>query len=139
MSALTSLHVRFHLASHWAGWAVLVWCTDVRPPANVWIAEALLYFSSRSAVCCLVQVCDFGLSRVRYATLVNSRLAGTPAWTAPEVLRSEGYNEKSDVFSFGVVRPDSRHNVQKKPVGIGWGVAALVHVSQPSSVHLEPC
>ena len=40
---------------------------------------------------------------MRYATLVNSRLAGTPAWTAPEVLRSEGYNEKSDCFSFGVV------------------------------------
>ena len=28
--------------------------------------------------------------------------AGTPYWTAPEVLRGETYNEKADVFSFAM-------------------------------------
>ena len=26
-----------------------------------------------------------------------------PEWTAPEVLRSQSYNEKSDVYSMGVI------------------------------------
>ncbi len=29
--------------------------------------------------------------------------AGTIAWTAPEILRHETYNEKSDVYSFAIV------------------------------------
>jgi len=28
---------------------------------------------------------------------------GTPAWTAPEVLRNERYTPKADVYSFGIV------------------------------------
>jgi serine/threonine protein kinase len=50
------------------------------------------------------QVCDFGLSRVRRSTWLSSKSqAGTPEWTAPEVLRSQSYNEKSDVYSYGVI------------------------------------
>jgi serine/threonine protein kinase len=30
-------------------------------------------------------------------------LLGTPCWTAPEVLRSEHYTNKADVYSFGIV------------------------------------
>jgi serine/threonine protein kinase len=38
----------------------------------------------------MVQVCDFGLSRVRRSTWLSSKSqAGTPEWTAPEVLRSQ--------------------------------------------------
>ena len=52
----------------------------------------------------LVQVCDFGLSKVRHASLMSSRSqVGTPGWTAPEVLRSQGYNESSDIYSMGVI------------------------------------
>ena len=55
-------------------------------------------------VCANLQVCDFGLSRVRQSTWLSSKSqAGTPEWTAPEVLRSQAYNEKSDVYSFGVI------------------------------------
>ena len=28
---------------------------------------------------------------------------GTPAWTAPEVLRGEMYSEKADLYSFGII------------------------------------
>ncbi|XP_031264331.1 serine/threonine-protein kinase CTR1-like isoform X2 [Pistacia vera] len=51
-----------------------------------------------------VKVCDFGLSRSKANTYLSSKTAaGTPEWMAPEVLREERSNEKSDVFSFGVV------------------------------------
>ncbi|MQL73837.1 hypothetical protein Taro_006222 [Colocasia esculenta] len=51
-----------------------------------------------------VKVCDFGLSRFKANTFISSKsVAGTPEWMAPEFLRGEPTNEKSDVFSFGVI------------------------------------
>ncbi|XP_042457633.1 serine/threonine-protein kinase CTR1-like [Zingiber officinale] len=51
-----------------------------------------------------VKVCDFGLSRLKANTFLSSKsLAGTPEWMAPEVLRDEPSNEKSDIYSFGVI------------------------------------
>ncbi|KAB1225326.1 Serine/threonine-protein kinase CTR1 [Morella rubra] len=49
-------------------------------------------------------VCDFGLSRLKENTYLSSKTAaGTPAWMAPEVLRNEPSDEKSDVYSFAVI------------------------------------
>ncbi|EPS62864.1 hypothetical protein M569_11924, partial [Genlisea aurea] len=49
-------------------------------------------------------VCDFGLSRFKANTFISSKsVAGTPEWMSPEFLRGEPSNEKSDVFSFGVI------------------------------------
>lgn len=51
-----------------------------------------------------VKVGDFGLSRLKSATFLTAKSGrGTPQWMAPEVLRNEPSNEKSDVFSFGVI------------------------------------
>ncbi|MCD9561336.1 copper transport protein ctr1 [Datura stramonium] len=51
-----------------------------------------------------VKVCDFGLSRLKANTFLSSKsAAGTPEWMAPEVLRDELSNEKSDIYSFGVI------------------------------------
>lgn len=51
-----------------------------------------------------VKVCDFGLSRLKANTFLSSKsAAGTPEWMAPEVLRDEPSNEKSDLYSFGVI------------------------------------
>ncbi|KAF5478320.1 hypothetical protein F2P56_004887 [Juglans regia] len=51
-----------------------------------------------------VKVGDFGLSRLKNSTFLTARSGrGTPQWMAPEVLRNEPSNEKSDVFSFGVI------------------------------------
>ncbi|EOA32904.1 hypothetical protein CARUB_v10016229mg [Capsella rubella] len=51
-----------------------------------------------------VKVADFGLSRIKYQTYLSSKSGkGTPQWMAPEVLRNESADEKSDIYSFGVV------------------------------------
>ncbi|KAK6947737.1 PAS fold [Dillenia turbinata] len=51
-----------------------------------------------------VKVGDFGLSKLKDATFITAKSGrGTPQWMAPEVLRNEPSNEKSDVFSFGVI------------------------------------
>ncbi|PSS11436.1 Serine/threonine-protein kinase [Actinidia chinensis var. chinensis] len=51
-----------------------------------------------------VKVGDFGLSRLKNATFLTAKSGrGTPQWMAPEVLRNEPSNEKSDIFSFGVI------------------------------------
>ncbi|KAF8413111.1 hypothetical protein HHK36_001087 [Tetracentron sinense] len=51
-----------------------------------------------------VKVGDFGLSKLKDATFLTAKSGrGTPQWMAPEVLRNEPSNEKSDVFSFGVI------------------------------------
>uniref|UniRef100_A0A7S2WMG1 Protein kinase domain-containing protein n=1 Tax=Mucochytrium quahogii TaxID=96639 RepID=A0A7S2WMG1_9STRA len=50
------------------------------------------------------KIADFGLSRIRNTKDDQGLTAcGTPAWTAPEVVRMEDYTEKVDVYSFGVV------------------------------------
>eukprot|EP01116_Phalansterium_solitarium_P008959 TRINITY_DN22936_c0_g1_i1.p1 TRINITY_DN22936_c0_g1~~TRINITY_DN22936_c0_g1_i1.p1 ORF type:complete len:525 (-),score=169.82 TRINITY_DN22936_c0_g1_i1:227-1801(-) len=53
-----------------------------------------------------VKVCDFGLSQL----LERNQMAqdklnakGTPLWMAPEVMNFEKFNEKCDVYSYGIV------------------------------------
>ncbi|KAI3965794.1 hypothetical protein MKX01_010751 [Papaver californicum] len=51
-----------------------------------------------------VKVGDFGLSRLKHATYLSGKSGkGTPQWMAPEVMRNDPLDEKSDVFSFGVI------------------------------------
>uniref|UniRef100_A0A5B7C033 non-specific serine/threonine protein kinase n=1 Tax=Davidia involucrata TaxID=16924 RepID=A0A5B7C033_DAVIN len=51
-----------------------------------------------------VKICDFGLSRVLTTTpMRDSSSAGTPEWMAPELIRSEPFTEKCDIFSLGVI------------------------------------
>eukprot|EP00698_Gefionella_okellyi_P011806 TRINITY_DN3136_c0_g4_i4.p1 TRINITY_DN3136_c0_g4~~TRINITY_DN3136_c0_g4_i4.p1 ORF type:complete len:572 (+),score=101.65 TRINITY_DN3136_c0_g4_i4:93-1808(+) len=49
-----------------------------------------------------VKISDFGLTRKTEGTMVQTA-AGTPAWMAPEVLRSEAYSIRADVYSFAIV------------------------------------
>jgi len=49
-----------------------------------------------------VKVCDFGFSRrVNKGELMT--LCGTDEWMAPEVMCGDKYDEKADVFSYGMV------------------------------------
>ncbi|KAF0887553.1 hypothetical protein E2562_002278 [Oryza meyeriana var. granulata] len=51
-----------------------------------------------------VKVADFGLSRLKRETFITTKTGkGTPQWMAPEVLRNEPSDEKSDVYSYGVI------------------------------------
>ncbi|KAG0470554.1 hypothetical protein HPP92_017254 [Vanilla planifolia] len=50
-----------------------------------------------------VKVGDFGLSRLKHETYLTTKTGkGTPQWMAP-VLRNEPSDEKSDVYSYGVI------------------------------------
>jgi serine/threonine protein kinase len=49
-----------------------------------------------------VKVADFGFARIKEENATMTR-CGTPCWTAPEVIRGDKYDERADVFSFGVV------------------------------------
>ncbi|KAG8093113.1 hypothetical protein GUJ93_ZPchr0012g20790 [Zizania palustris] len=51
-----------------------------------------------------VKVADFGLSRLKRETFLTTKTGkGTPQWMAPEMLRNEPSDEKSDVYSYGVI------------------------------------
>ncbi|KAF5752130.1 serine/threonine-protein kinase pakF-like isoform X1 [Tripterygium wilfordii] len=51
-----------------------------------------------------VKVGDFGMSRLKHETYLTTKTGrGTPQWMAPEVLRNEPSDEKSDVYSYGVI------------------------------------
>ncbi|KAF1317313.1 Tkl protein kinase, partial [Globisporangium splendens] len=54
---------------------------------------------------------DFGVSRERIDQTMTAGV-GTSLWMAPEVMMGERYNEKADIFSFGVVLSElSTHDV----------------------------
>ena len=51
-----------------------------------------------------VKVGDFNLSRWSATSAVASQLGNvSPRWMAPEVLRSERYTEKADIYSYGII------------------------------------
>ena len=50
----------------------------------------------------VVKVSDFGLSLITNPE-EEMKSVGTPLWMAPEVLNKEKYDEKCDIYSFGVV------------------------------------
>ena len=49
------------------------------------------------------KVCDFGLSRLKEQERSMTGNCGTVQWMAPEVLANMSYNEKADVYSFGII------------------------------------
>lgn len=54
-----------------------------------------------------VKVCDFGLSALREAGQVlkdkSGAIPGTPLWMAPEVMLGKTLDEKTDVYSYGLI------------------------------------
>lgn len=49
----------------------------------------------------VVKLCDFGTACDNHTLMTNAK--GTVAWMAPEVISTTTYNEKCDVYSFGVM------------------------------------
>ncbi|XP_052766795.1 serine/threonine-protein kinase D1-like isoform X2 [Mya arenaria] len=50
-----------------------------------------------------VKLCDFGFARIIGERSFRRSVVGTPAYLAPEVLKSKGYNRSLDMWSVGVV------------------------------------
>ncbi|XP_041842584.1 protein kinase D4 isoform X2 [Melanotaenia boesemani] len=50
-----------------------------------------------------VKLCDFGFSRIIGEKSFRRSVVGTPAYLAPEVIRSSGYNRSLDMWSVGVI------------------------------------
>lgn len=48
------------------------------------------------------KISDFGLSRTKINDTMTGRI-GTCQWMAPEVLSSQRYDEKADVYSYGII------------------------------------
>ncbi len=49
-------------------------------------------------------IADFGIAKEKTSTsMVTYSTTGTYAWMAPEVMQGEAYNEKVDVYGFGMV------------------------------------
>ncbi|XP_029473346.1 dual specificity testis-specific protein kinase 2-like isoform X1 [Rhinatrema bivittatum] len=63
-------------------------------------------------------VADFGLAeKIPDYSVESEKLAvvGSPYWMAPEVLRDEPYNEKADVFSYGIILCEIIARIQADP------------------------
>jgi serine/threonine protein kinase len=48
------------------------------------------------------RLADFGVSREKVETSTMTRI-GTPTYMAPEILQAQKYNEKVDIYSFGMI------------------------------------
>ncbi|KAM9335548.1 protein kinase D4 [Symphorus nematophorus] len=51
----------------------------------------------------LVKLCDFGFARIIGEKSFRRSVVGTPAYLAPEVISSSGYNRSLDMWSVGVI------------------------------------
>ena len=49
----------------------------------------------------VVKVADVGAAKER--KMITGTMAGTPAFVAPEVIRSSVYDSKADMYSFGIM------------------------------------
>ncbi|XP_067385267.1 dual specificity testis-specific protein kinase 2 isoform X2 [Channa argus] len=61
---------------------------------------------------------DFGLAEKIPSNLAEGEklsVVGSPFWMAPEVLRDEPYNEKADVFSYGIILCEIIARIQADP------------------------
>ncbi|XP_043377235.1 dual specificity testis-specific protein kinase 2 isoform X3 [Chelonia mydas] len=58
---------------------------------------------------------DFGLAEKIPDCSEKLPVVGSPFWMAPEVLRDEPYNEKADVFSYGIILCEIIARIQADP------------------------
>jgi tRNA A-37 threonylcarbamoyl transferase component Bud32 len=88
-----------------------------------------------------LKVCDFGLAMTKshFYVSMGAGGVGTPEWTAPEVLKDEPFNEKADVYSFGVIlwelctrkRPFRGLTQMQVVVAVGFNGERLPPVNKP--------
>lgn len=110
----------------------LSWPTRVKLACE--IASGLAYLHSKgifhrdlTSKNCLIKCDDYGYTAVvgdfglaekiptNLAEVEKLSVVGSPFWMAPEVLRDEPYNEKADVFSYGIILCEIIARVQADP------------------------
>ena len=69
--------------------------------ASLSVFTIILHFYTQLSQDDRVRVTDVGVSKL--AVDVTGSLAGTPAYMAPEVFRSEIYEFSADIYSFGIM------------------------------------
>jgi serine/threonine protein kinase len=86
-----------------------------------------------------VKITDFGLSRLRVESYVDTGPGGTPEWMAPELLRQDPFDEQSDVFSFGVILWElvmcEKPWKEDHPMQIGMSIVTLCSAVHGACVH----
>lgn len=50
-----------------------------------------------------IKICDFGFSRKFDDSELLKTLCGSPLYMAPEIIKYKSYNNKSDIWSFGII------------------------------------
>ena len=65
------------------------------------MSELLTVFSLKLSEANIVKVTDVGASKE--AVDITGTLAGSPAYMAPEVFKSQVYNSKVDIYSLGIM------------------------------------
>jgi serine/threonine protein kinase len=84
-----------------------------------------------------LKICDFGFART-YQQAARMTICGTEDWMAPEMLLGDSYDEKVDVFSYGVVlveiitRKKIAGNFQRGPQSLFAMDIPLIKSSTPS-------
>lgn len=68
---------------------------------RVWSQAEISQF--KNVLLLQVKLCDFGFARIIGEKSFRRSVVGTPAYLAPEVLRSKGYNRSLDMWSVGVI------------------------------------
>jgi len=62
-----------------------------------------LLIKNISSPYCEIKICDFGLSRVVDKSKLMTGNVGTVSWIPPEIFEKKQYNEKCDVYSYGII------------------------------------
>uniref|UniRef100_A0A8C8TYC8 dual-specificity kinase n=1 Tax=Peromyscus maniculatus bairdii TaxID=230844 RepID=A0A8C8TYC8_PERMB len=110
----------------------LPWTVRVKLASDIAVGLSYLHFKGifhrdLTSKNCLIKrdengysavVADFGLAeKIPDASTGSEKLAvvGSPFWMAPEVLRDEPYNEKADVFSYGIILCEIIARIQADP------------------------
>lgn len=86
-------------------------CRPLPSGATSWLlcsvfqtASSLRLVSSSLSLCVFqVKLCDFGFARIIGEKSFRRSVVGTPAYLAPEVISSSGYNRSLDMWSVGVI------------------------------------
>jgi len=83
----------------------------------------------------VVKIIDFGFSSDVKDNDMYSTICGTPMYMSPELLRSEAYNKKSDLWSLGVITYELFHHVS--PFGKPRNISELQLIIQKKDIYYK--